>query len=183
MNKVREIKFVSILSVVCFFSVVFLTCISLAQDVKPFTHNFESRYFDFWQGTWHRFINGKVDTAATWFKVRRDAHQLAFNETWRMVIDSTMTMRATAIRAWDKINIRWMYVWSSDNGLFQVWEGRKVGDDWYIYREFDINGDKYLSRQAWIPTGKNTLRRISQKSYDNGETWQLRFEEFYQKTE
>jgi hypothetical protein len=163
-----------------------MLCIGLptsgfGQDTKPLTENSETHYYDFWPGTWYRVVNGKMDTTSTCFKVSRSVHPAAFEEEWRMVIDSTTTMRATALRAWDKTNARWMYTWVSDNGLHQVWEGRKVDGNWYIYRPFDINGDKYLSRQAWIPEGPDRLIRISEKSDDDGKTWQLRFKEYFER--
>jgi hypothetical protein len=154
---------------------------AFGQDLKPLSENAETRYFDFWPGTWYRVVDGKMDTTSTRFKVSCSVHAAAYEEEWRTVIDSTTTLYATALRAWDKTNVRWMYTWVSDNGLFQVWEGRKVNDDWYIYRPFDINGDKYFSRQAWIPDGPNRLMRISEKSYDNGKTWQLRFKEYFER--
>jgi len=158
-----------------------LSAPAFGQDIKPLIENAETHYFDFWPGTWYRVVNGKMDTTSTYFNVSRGVHPAAYEEEWRMVIDSTTTLRATALRAWDKTNSRWMYTWVSDNGLFQVWEGRKVNDDWYIYRPFDISGDKYLSRQAWIPEGANRLMRISEKSYDDGKTWQLRFKEYFER--
>jgi hypothetical protein len=163
---------------------IFIFCASipvLAQDTKPFVAEGDAKYYDFWEGTWYKIVNDKPDTAATRFKVSHNVHAAAWYEEWRMVIDSATTMKATALRAWDKTNNRWMYTWVSDNGLYQVWEGRKTGNDWYIYKTFDINGDKYLSRQGWIPVDKNKLMRISEKSYDEGKTWQLRFKEFYSK--
>jgi hypothetical protein len=150
-----------------------------AQDTKPFVPEGEAKYYDFWEGTWHKVINDKADTTSTRFIVTRNIHGAAWYEEWRMPIDSATTLRATALRAWDKTNNRWMYTWVSDNGLYQVWEGRKINNDWYIYKNFDINGDKYLSRQGWIPVEKNKLMRISEKSYDDGKTWQLRFKEFF----
>jgi hypothetical protein len=69
-----------------------------------------------------------------------------------------------------------MFTWISDNGLFQVWEGQKVGDDWYIVKEFNIDGEIILSRQAWIPEGDHRLRRVLQRSTDGGETWVTRYE-------
>jgi len=154
------------------------TCVS-AQDVKPFTPTGDAKYYDFWPGTWYKIINGKVDTTSTRLIVTVNINPAAWYEEWRMPIDSVITMYATALRAWDKTNNRWMYTWVSDNGLYQVWEGRKVDGNWYMYKNFDINGDKYLSRQGWIPDGANRLMRISEKSYDNGITWQLRFKEYY----
>jgi hypothetical protein len=149
-----------------------------AQDTLPAVFPDDARYYDFWPGTWHRVVNGRPDTGSTTFRVRRDVHEAAFVEEWRLRVDSTR-MRATAIRAWDKTAGRWMYTWVSDNALYQVWEGRKFGDDWYIVRHFDIAGDRYLSRQAWIPVGPDRLVRVSEKSYDEGRTWELRFREEY----
>jgi hypothetical protein len=154
---------------------------AVAQDVKPFIPPPDAKYYDFWPGTWYRIVNDKVDTNSTRFIVTQNIHSAAWYEEWRMSIDSVTTLKATALRAWDKTNNRWMYTWVSDNGLYQVWEGRKVDSNWYIYKEFNINGDKYLSRQAWIPEGPNKLMRTSEKSYDNGATWQLRFKEYYMK--
>ncbi|MGH7538294.1 MAG: hypothetical protein ACREMF_06645 [Gemmatimonadales bacterium] len=157
-----------------------LARLGTAQDVQPFSESADTRYFDFWEGTWHQVVGGAIDTTRTIFRVRRDVHPAAFVEEWRMVIGPTR-MRATALRAWDKTAGRWMYTWVSDNGLYQVWEGRKVGEHWFIYREFDIQGDRYLSRQAWIPDGADRLIRISERSDDGGKTWTLRFREVYQR--
>jgi hypothetical protein len=158
------------------------TSVAAAQDILPLTDEPESHYYDFWPGVWQQLTEGKVDRHGTVFRIERGPHRAAFEETWRMRIDDRTVLAARGFRAWDKTNKRWMYVWVSENGLFQVWEGRKVGDRWYIYKEFDIAGDRYLSRQGWFPVGKNELERVSEKSYDQGKTWQLRFRERYRKT-
>lgn len=150
-----------------------------AQDSGALGDDPAMHYYDFWEGTWHQVIDGEADTTGTVFHVERDVHPAAFIERWRLVIDSTTTLHATALRAWDKTTRRWMYTWISDNGLYQVWEGRRVGDHWYIYRQFDVQGDRFLSRQAWIPDGPNRLVRISERSDDGGRTWQTRFREEY----
>ena len=72
---------------------------------------------------------------------------------------------------------RSLYTWVSDNGLYQVWEGRKDHHDWWIYRHFDVVGDRYLSRQGFLPRADGSVTRISQKSYDEGQTWELRFQQ------
>jgi len=167
-----------IIAIMCFLRVAASAC---AQDLKSFTATGDAKYYDFWQGTWYKIVNGKPDTSATRFIVSPNVNAAAWYEDWRMVVDSVTTIKAAALRAWDKTNNKWMYTWVSDNGLYQVWEGRKIDSNWYIYKEFNINGDKYLSRQAWIPVENNKLMRISEKSYDSGLTWQLRFKEFYQK--
>jgi hypothetical protein len=150
-----------------------------AQDVirKPFPS--DASYFDFWEGTWYRVVNGRPDTTATRFIVRRGVHQSSWEEDWRMRLDSVTVINARGIRSWDATRGRWGYLWVSSDGHFQDWECRKVGDDWYIYRRFAFPNDRYLSRQAWLPLGPGRVRRISQKSYDNGQTWELRFDEEY----
>ncbi|NIR45404.1 MAG: hypothetical protein GWN99_13380 [Gemmatimonadetes bacterium] len=139
----------------------------------------DAAYYDFWPGTWYRIVDGVVDTTSTRFHVVRSVHRAAFEETWRLVIDSATTINARALRAWDPGSERWQYVWISAGGLFQIWEGRKVGEDWYIYHEFEIEGERVLSRQAWIPVGPDRLVRISEHSSDGGQTWHVRFREEY----
>ncbi len=150
-----------------------------AQDLpqRPFPP--DAKYFDFWEGTWYLTRNGLADTSATRFEVRRGPHPSSWIETWRMRLDSVTVVMAHAIRSWDATRNRWGYVWVSSQGHFQVWEGRKIGSDWYIYRPFTFPTDQYLSRQAWLPLEPGRIQRISQKSYDGGETWELRFAEEY----
>jgi hypothetical protein len=150
-----------------------------AQDVPQTPFPPDARYFDFWEGVWHQVVEGRPDTSSTRFIVRRGVHPASWEEEWRMRIAGDTIMTASALRSWDATKGRWGYVWVSSAGHFQVWEGRKVGNDWYIYRPFEFPSDRYLSRQAWLPVGPGRIRRISQKSYDEGKTWELRFEEEY----
>ena len=163
------------------FSALFMTFVgtslTLAQDIKPLVQSEDTHYFDFWVGTWYVEENGKIDTAGTRFVVRRSVHPAAYVEEWRMDLNSNSTLTATALRGWDKTNNRWMYTWVSANGLYQVWEGRKDQGHWYIYNRINIEGDQYLSRQGWIPESPGRVLRISEKSYDDGATWQLRFKQ------
>jgi len=151
-----------------------------AQDVQPLPESPDTRYFDFWEGTWYQLVGGRPDPSRTVFRVSRGVHRAAFLEDWRLVID-TVVIRAIALRAWDKTNMRWMYTWVSDNGLYQVWEGRKVDTAWFFFHEFEVAGDRYSSRQAWLPNGPNRLVRISERSDDGGRTWTPRFREEYER--
>jgi hypothetical protein len=149
-----------------------------AQDVLPFTPTGEAKYFDFWEGNWYPVKeNGALDTTQ-WFKVKRGVHPSSFVEDWKM----NNGIRAIGLRAWDKINNKWGYVWVSDNGLYQVWDTRLIDGDWYIYREFTVNGDKYLSRQSFKLQADGTVLRMSEKSYDD-KNWQLRFKQVLKKKE
>lgn len=53
-------------------------------------------------------------------------------------------------------------------------KARSFGDDWYIVREFEIQGDRFLSRQAWLPEGPDELTRVMERSFDGGRTWEPR---------
>lgn len=171
----------------CRFGLIALASLALglptarAQNTRPLEADPGSRYYDFWPGTWFQVVNGAVDTTRTAFRVEVDVHRAAFVERWRLVIPPADTLHATALRAWDVTEDRWMYTWISDGGLHQVWDGRRVGNDWYLYREFDTPDGPVLSRQAWIPRGPGRLERISEHSVDGGETWQLRFREEYRR--
>ncbi len=155
--------------------------VSLLAIGNPSFSQDKSKYFDFWEGTWHQVIEGKVDTTATKFIVHRGMHEFFFTEDWWMVDSEGGSLKAYGIRSWDQVNSTWSYVWLSAEGHYQIWDTKKVDGHWYIYKTFNFNGDKYLSRQAWIPTSANELTRVSEKSYDNGQTWELRFREFYRK--
>ena len=133
----------------------------------------DTRYYDFWPGTWVEVVDGRVDTSATTFTVRRSVHPAAFVENWRLVYDGA-AHRSTALRAWDQVAGRWMFTWVSDNGLYQVWEGEKVEGHWYIVRAFTVDGTRFLSRQAWIPEGTDRLVRVMERSFDDGRTWEVR---------
>lgn len=150
---------------------IFVSQLTFAQTAA------DSTYFDFWEGTWYPITDGQIDTSS-YFKVKRGINALVFEEDWLMGHDHS---KAKGIRAWDVMNQTWQYIWMHESGLFQIWEGRKVNGHWYIYKHFDINGDAYLSRQVWMPSGNNELTRISEKSYDEGKTWQLRFKFTYVK--
>ena len=159
----KRIFIVSVLS--------FMVFSSLAQDILPLVLNEETSYFNFWEGDWVGLKDdGNIDTSV-FFSVRRGVHPASFQEEW-----GTGKNKSLALRAWDKTNSKWGFVWVSSNGLFQVWDSKKFDGHWYILKNFDINGDKYLSRQGFIPQPDGTVLRISEKSYDE-KTWQLRFKQ------
>ena len=126
----------------------------LAQTTAAPAPNPEMRYYDFWPGTWVRVVNGRPDTAATRFRVRRGVHPAAFVEEWRLVDDAGNRMSASAFRAWDQVSSKWMYTWISDNALFQVWDGQKVGDTWYIVREFEVDTRAFFLGRRGSPVGR-----------------------------
>jgi hypothetical protein len=67
-----------------------------------------------------------------------------------------------------------MLAWINADGVFQVWEGRTVGADWYVYRAFEQQGKRFWSRQAWIAGGPDRVTRIMERSFDDGASWELR---------
>jgi hypothetical protein len=146
------------------------------QDTRPLIESADTHYYDFWVGQW---ADKKADASASGpaFTVTRGVHAGALEETW------SGALSARAFRAWDKTTGRWMHVWISSNGLFQVWEGRKVGDDWYMFKEFDVDGDRYLSRQAVLRQGEREAVRISERSDDGGKTWTVRFRQELRRVE
>jgi hypothetical protein len=150
------------------------------QTTRPFTETSETHYFDFWPGVWYPVVDGRVDSTGSGFIVRRIVNSAAFEEEWVTRSDSGVT-RAVAIRAWDQLVNRWRFAWVSPNALFQVWEGEKVGSDWYIVKEFDFEGQRFHSRQAWIPDGRDRLVRIMERSNDGGRTWQPRSRTTFQR--
>jgi hypothetical protein len=156
-----------------FFSALLFICIgSSAQDAKPFTPEGDAKYFDFWEGTWYLLKDDNSIDTTTRFIIKRSVHPSSFIEEWQF----SNGMRSIALRAWDKTENKWGFVWISDNALYQVWDTKKSDGQWYIYRRFTVAGDSYLSRQGFIPQPDGTVLRISEKSYDE-KKWELRFKQ------
>ena len=55
----------------------------LAQDLPQRPFPADSRYFDFWEGTWYAVRNGVPDTTGTRFVVRPGPHRAVWIEEWR----------------------------------------------------------------------------------------------------
>jgi hypothetical protein len=146
------------MKIIMLFTLLFTYQVSSAQDTKPFIPEGDATYFDFWPGTWMEVKeDGKLDSNA-YFKITRSVNPACFTEEWHF----SNGARSIATRAWDKTNNKWGFVWVSDNGLYQVWDSKKVDGNWYIYKQFTINGDTYLSRQGFIPQADGTVLRISE---------------------
>ena len=154
-------------------SLVFGSLLAHSQDADPFTPSGEAKYFDFWEGTWYLIRDDGSLDSNFYFKVTRSVNPSAFLEEWKFGKEGQPSL---AVRAWDKTNQKWGFIWVSPNGLYQVWDTKKVWNDWYIYKNFTIKGDSYLSRQGFIPQPDGTVIRISEKTYDE-KKWELRFKQ------
>lgn len=146
---------------------------AFAQTDAPLVESPETHYYDFWPGTWVEVVDGRPDTSATRFVVRRSVNPAAFVEEWRQVYDGA-AHHSIALRGWDQVTETWRFTWLSDNALFQWWNGEKVDGHWYIVKAFTINDRTFLSRQAWIPETNNQLLRVMERSFDDGQTWETR---------
>lgn len=142
-----------------------------AQQVTPH----DSTYYDFWEGNWYQVVDGEVEGEPR-FQVERGIYHSSFEEKWQME-----GYKAKAWRGWDSSTNSWTFVWVSELGHFQVWDEKKVGERWYMFKTFNIDGEEILSRQAFIPQNDSTLIRTSEHSRDGGDTWTLRFKETYRK--
>jgi hypothetical protein len=139
--------------------------------LQPLVATADTRYFDFWVGTWQLLReDGAIDTTTS-FVVKRSIHPAAYEEVWKQGGNISK-----AIRAWDKTNNRWGFVWISANGLFQVWDTMQSNGHWYLHRTFTVNNDTYRSRQGFLPQPDGTVLRVSEKSYD-GIGWETRFQQ------
>ena len=106
---------------------------SFSQDIKPFLPEGEATYFNFWEGTWHVLNDDNSIDNNSYFVVEKSVHPSCFLEQWHYKGGFNI-----ALRTWDKTNDKWGFVWVSTNGLYQVWDTRKLGNDWYIYKQFTI---------------------------------------------
>ena len=136
------------------------------------------RYYDAWPGVWYRLRGEALDSLPT-FSVDRGPGN-SFLETWHLVIDGHRD-RSFGLRAWDPQTRAWRLVWVADPGLYQIWDGVKLSDGWYIQRRFGEGASAFLSRQAWIPQGQDRMLRTIERSTDGGKTWTVRYRDVFQR--
>ncbi len=148
---------------------------SLAQS-NPLSS--DSMYYASWVGEWYKVEDDQLSNKPT-FIVKRGLYASSFEEYW-IEAGGNFSM---AWRAWDSRTQKWDFAWMSTDGLFQLWQGKKVDTTWYMLKTFIIDDKEVFSRQAFIPKGENELIRTSEHSMDNGKTWRLRFREKYRKRE
>ncbi len=141
--------------------------------------NQDDLYYKDWIGEWYLKNKGEPDKLPS-FVVTQGLYRGSFEEIWMGSGGSF----SKAWRAWDKRTQKWDFAWMSVDGLFQIWNGKKVNGIWYMYNTFILdNGKKVLSRQAFTPMSPTRMVRTSEHSSDNGKTWNLRFREIYIKRE
>ena len=134
-------------------------------------------YYDRWPGVWYKVRGDSLETEPT-FRVQRGPGH-SFLEDWRLVIDGKPAP-SFGLRAWDPLTESWRLVWVADPDHFQIWDGRKERDGWYITRQFGEGASAFLSRQAWILTADELLRTI-ERSTDGGRTWTVRSRENFRR--
>lgn len=134
------------------------------------------RYYDAWPGAWHRIDGERVEPVPTFVVRRGPGH--SFLEDWYLEIDGKRAP-SFGLRSWDPESRTWRLVWVSDPGLFQIWDGIRHPDGWYIVRRFGEGPGAFLSRQAWIPQGPDRMLRTIERSTDDGKTWTVRYRDVF----
>lgn len=135
-------------------------------------------YYDQWPGAWYRVEGNRVDSLPT-FEVRRGPGN-SFLEDWYLVIDGVRS-HSFGLRSWDAQSRAWRLVWVAAPDHFQIWDGRKEPDGWYVIRTFGEGVSTFVSRQAWIPQGPDRLLRTIERSTDGGRTWTVRNRDQFQR--
>ena len=161
---------------------IVVSMFGIAADVqgqRPATaDSSDIHYYDRWPGVWHRIEGDRMDSLPT-FEVRRGPGN-SFLESWYLVIDDERSP-SFGLRSWDPATETWRLVWVAEPDLFQIWDGIKLENGWYIVRRFGEEADTFLSRQAWIPQGPDRLLRTIERSTDGGRTWNVRYRDLYQR--
>lgn len=154
------------------YSILFFSYNSFSQDTNPFEPTDDSKYYNYWIGKWYVQNDDQGIDSLSYFTIKQGVHEASFVEEWNF----NKVGKSMAMRTWDKSNNKWGFVWVSENGLYQVWDSKKVDDKWYIYKWFTLNGETYLSRQGFFLQPDGTVLRISEKSLDEIK-WELRFKQ------
>jgi hypothetical protein len=146
------------------------------QEKKKFVPEGDANYFDFLEGNWYKIRNDSTIDKEDYKKIKRSVNASSFIEEWHFSNGQT----SIALRAWDKTNKKWTFTWTNDEALFQVWENKKIDSVWYIYRQFDTNGEKYTARQSFILQSDGTMIWQGERSTDD-KTWTVRWKDRFKK--
>ena len=147
------------------------------QQAAP-SDSSDVHYYDRWPGVWHRVPGNVVDSLPT-CEVRRGPGN-SFLEEWSLVVDGKRSP-SFGLRSWDPATKTWKLVWVADPDHFQIWDGIKQPNGWYVTRQFGEGASAFLSRQAWIPQGEDRLLRTIERSTDGGRSWTVRYRDVYQR--
>jgi hypothetical protein len=83
---------------------LFVSTVSLGQDMNTLVLTEDAKYFDFWEGNWFLVKEDNSLDTTSYFKIKRSVHPAAFTEEWNFA------GKSIAIRAWDKTNSKWVFI-------------------------------------------------------------------------
>jgi dienelactone hydrolase len=64
-------------------------------------------------------------------------------------------------------------VFTANDLIPQVWEGRRENGNWIFYRNWELNGKKRRSRTFWTKDSDKGFTKIVEQLNDDGKTWRL----------
>lgn len=148
----------------------------LAVDRKrnPCMYSTEARQFDFWVGEWDVFnTQGRKDGTSV---IERFANGCGILENWTGALGGT----GKSINFYDPQVQKWFQYWIGADGNPQRYSG--------IYRDSAIryegepstlNGKTTRTRLTFFKLDDNTVRQLSERSDDDGKTWNVNYDYKY----
>ena len=134
-------------------------------------------YFDFWkEGKWESEItiyNNDTIPEKDSFVVNKLKDKDAFSEEWKIFIGDGEYVDAFVVRAFDQETNRWKLFYVDDLNA-QTWDSSTIDDKIYFIKEFNYQGKRFYSRQAWSFESKGRVRRTIERSNDK-QNWSTRY--------
>lgn len=137
----------------------------------------EKKYFDFLFGKWviekSETPSGTTHGGDDVYEFRKALNGNAISAEWyfnRGTKDKPDYANAMYFSAFNISTKTWSFYYVSEKSA-QYWEGRKENGRWVFYKEFTVDGERFLQRQEWQFQDQSTVLRKIENSKDGGKTW------------
>jgi hypothetical protein len=138
----------------------------------------ERKFFDFLIGEWRMeklVAQGETGIGGDdVFKFRKTLDGNGIFSEWYFNRGTTTKpnfIEGEYTSAFDNNSKTWSFYYISPF-VSQFYQGLKENGNWWFYKDYNLNGDKFTQRQAWEKIDENTILRIIENSRDGGKTWQ-----------
>jgi hypothetical protein len=136
--------------------------------------------FDFWVGNWTGYYYGK-DSAKTNVKnnIIKTLDGKVIQENFE---DPSNKFKGTSISVYNPKNKTWHQAWADNQGGYFNFIG-ELNDNKRIFKTIpkEVKGKLFIQRMVFHNITKNAFTWDWESSVDNGKTWKLNWQLFYEK--
>lgn len=165
-------------SFLTFLLIMGLAAFSQAEEAPPAPCSApECRQFDFWIGEWElSWDNG-------------DNGQATGTNTISAILDSCViqeqfdggSFKGMSVSVYNPTKEQWEQTWVDNAGNYMAFTGGMDGERMILSQEAEIDGQRVQRRMVFYNIEQHQFDWDWEVSYDNGQTWELRWRIHYQR--